>query len=253
MSDTGQDNGGQYGELIGSAISRILGLGGSSGVPQDQYKPPARTAIIDGQTVQYTGPGIVDSKGNLIQESYYDPDVDAGNLYASLSPDSLARLTDTLFRKGFYRSGEPGDFISDKNAIANLYDYANIYGRDITWAVNNLRASVPDSAAMSRVGSGVARRYRKSSPDDLRIVANRVAQDTLGRELTADEQQRFIAAYQGQEVAAQRAAYSSSTFTEAPSADVAAQQFAQQAAPTEANAYKYLGYVNKLFNAVGGI
>lgn len=251
MSDTGQDNGGLYGNLIASAISRLQTAGG--GVPQDQYKPPARTTVIDGQTVQYTGPGIVDSKGNLIQESYYDPDVDAGNLYASLSPDSLARLTDTLFRKGFYRSGEPGDFISDKNAIANLYDYANIYGRDITWAVNNLRASVPDSAAMSRVGSGAARRYRKSSPDDLRIVANRVAQDTLGRELTADEQQRFIAAYQGQEIAAQRAAYSSSTFTEAPSADVAAQQFAQQAAPTEANAYKYLGYVNKLFNAVGGI
>lgn len=251
MSEENEKDDGLFSKVVSSYINRLGDLSGYQ--PTTQYKPPARTTIIDGESVQYTGPGIVDSRGNLVSETYYDPDVDAGNLYASLAPDALARLTDTLFRKGFYRSGEPGDFISDKNAIANLYDYANIYGRDITWAVNNLRSTVPDSAAMSRVGSGVARRYRVSSADDLRFLANRVAQDTLGRELSADEQQRFIAAYQGQEMQAQRAAYSSSTFMEAPSADVAAQQFAEQAAPTEANAYKYLGYVNKLFSAVGGI
>jgi len=39
---------------------------------------------------------------------------------------------------------------------------------------------------------------------------------------------------------------------EAPSADVFAQQFAQQAAPTEADAYKFLGVMNRIFNATSG-
>jgi hypothetical protein len=36
-------------------------------------------------------------------------------------------------------------------------------------------------------------------------------------------------------------------------ADIAAQQFSQELAPTEANAYKYLGYVDKFFNSIGGL
>ena len=80
----------------------------------------------------------------------------------------------------------------------------------------------------------------------------RVAQETIGRGFSDEEAAQAVQAYQQREIQAQQAMYAGGTVTEQPSADVFAQQFAQQVAPTEANGYKFLGYMNQLFQAAGG-
>jgi hypothetical protein len=99
---------------------------------------------------------------------------------------------------------------------------------------------------------GAPRRYRVTNPEDLKAVFKRVSQETIGRDFTDDEAMRAVQTYQQQEVAAQQAAYGGGTATQVMGADVFAQQFAQQIAPTEANGYKFLGYMNRIFNAAGG-
>jgi hypothetical protein len=100
-------------------------------------------------------------------------------------------------------------------------------------------------------GTGV-RRYRVSSPEDLKVVAKRMAQETIGRSFTEDEANQFVAAYQQRELQAQQQYFAGGVSTEAPSADVFAQQFAQQIAPTEANGYKFLGFMDSIFRSIGG-
>jgi hypothetical protein len=216
------------------------------------YKPPPRQVIVDGKWQTYTGAGIVDARGNLVSENFYDLSVDAGAFYQSFSPAKLATVTDTLFRKGFYRSGQPGDPISDINAIANLLDYSNIFGRDYNWSLVNLEYTVKDQQTVGRGGDG-SRTYRVSSADDLKLVAKRISAETLGRELSDAEADYFAKAYQQQELQFQKSAAGGGTVVEPAAPDVEAQKFAQAVAPTEANAYKYLGYVNKLFSSVGSV
>jgi hypothetical protein len=96
-----------------------------------------------------------------------------------------------------------------------------------------------------------APRYRVSAPGDILSIGNQVARKTLGREFSEEEGQRFVASYQQAELGYQRAG--SGVVTAPPSADVAAQQFATQAAPTEAKAYEYLGAVDMLMRNVGEI
>jgi hypothetical protein len=195
----------------------------------------------------YTGPGLVDGNGLVRmfdqngQPRYYNRG-DASQYYYNLPPAQRALIVNVMGRKG-YSVGTPE---RDMNAIWDLMLASNNLGRTLDVTLTQLDKIAPDVAEKV-----AAPRYRVSAAADLRTVANQVAMRTLGREFTADESARFVQSYQQAEMGFQQAG---AGVVEQPAAvDVAAEQFAQQVAPTEANAYAYLGAVDRLMKSVGRI
>lgn len=201
----------------------------------------------------YYGPGLVGTNRQILidpntgQPSTYNPKVDAPAVYAQMSPANRAVVLQILYQKGLHPS-TPGKFDADVSAFQNLLEYASAGGVTMERALNELQQNVPDYNKSSRGGGGGVT-ARVTSPEDLKAVAKQVAQNTLGRSFTDAEANQFVAAYQSQEKAYQNTV--GGVAVQAPAADVAAESFAKQVAPTEANGYKYLGYMNKLFSAIG--
>ncbi len=195
----------------------------------------------------YTGPGLVNGNGQVTmlddngQPRYYTQQ-DATSYYFNLPTAQKALLLETMARKG-YSVGTPE---RDQNAIWDLMRMSNMLGRTVDVTLQKLDRIAGDQA--ERVA---APRYRVSSSADIRAVAKEVAKRIIGRDFTDDEASRFVQSYQQAELGFQQSA---ATVTQAPpSVDVAAEQFAQQVAPTEANAYKYLGAVDMLMKNLGSV
>lgn len=238
-----------------NTISSIMGAIGASisslGTGQVQYPMPPRVVAGNrgmGVSAVYTGPNLVDENNTVTNLTAYDTSEDyAKYVWGSLTPDRRQQIMDTLDNSGFYGGGR--SYANDINAIQMWLDYSNTLG------VTNRRALLEmqkNPVGKGGGGGGYRPRFRVSAAEDLKVVANQVAKQTLGREFTTDEAAKFVSAYQQREVQAQQAAMGGGTIEQAPSADVFAQQFAQQVAPTEANGYKFLGLMNRIFSATGG-
>ena len=217
------------------------------------YNPPPR--LVSGVSpgggggqYWYQGNDLVDEQGRRARGPY-DPRSDARGVYANMTPEQRGYVFDVLKRKGFYGSRQPGVYVNDISAIEDWLDYSNATGYTRSRSLEEMQRTLADAQA----GGGAARRYRISSPEDLKAIAKRVAQETIGRGFTDEEADKFVSAYQQREMQAQQQYYGGGTMVEAPSADVFAEGFARQVAPTEANGYKFLNSVNRLFNAIGGM
>lgn len=208
---------------------------------------PERWVIKDGKKQIYYGPGLVDENGVLVSERQYDIETDARQYYTNLSPVDRNVLMQDLIKGGFLDKGSLGNYSSEMNALMQAFDFANVNYSTVGKALKDRIATMP----IGRSSGGATRVYRTTSTDDLKKIADNVAQSTLGRGLTESESNQFAAAYQQQEVQFQKSFYAGGTVMEAPSPDVAAEMFAQRAAPMEAAGYKYLDYANKLFQAIG--
>lgn len=207
--------------------------------------PPRYIFDENGKLVPYDGPGLVNSAGQIEEDGPYKADF-APFLYNSLSPADQDALMQRLERAGLIEKSQLNDPVAEVTAVGRLITLANANG--ITYR-NYLGQRL---AGKQSVSSGSGRTYRTSNPDDLKAVARQVAQQTLGRGFTDEEADRFVRAFQADEIAEQRRASGGGTMVQAASADVAAEQFAEEQAPDEASAYKTLGYINKFFNAIGG-
>lgn len=194
----------------------------------------------------YRGTNLVGITGSIERAPYDITDEYVRTQYADIRAEDRAGVFLDLDKYGFL-TGDPNNYTNQLNGLANLLDYANTMGITAQRALEEIKKGAPVKA-----GGGVARRYRISSPDDLKVVAKRVAQETIGRAFTDEEANQFVSAYQQRELQSQQQYFAGGVSTEAPSADVFAQQFAQQIAPTEANGYKFLGYMNRIFQAAGG-
>ena len=239
------------------------GLGPTSnnfiaGMPPSQgtgIVPPVRIAFQQipggrGGYFYYTGTGLVDQNSRIALPGPYSLDEkNAGNIYASMSVEDRARNFSILQRKGFYGGRQPGVYDNDINAIQGMLDWSNHQG--VTWerALNDMQRAVPDYKGG---GGGGVRRYRVSNPADLKDALNKAALDTIGRAFTDAELASAIPGYQQAEKNAQAAYYQGGTVTEAPSVQAFGRGAAQFFAPNEANAYKFLGIMNRIFNATSG-
>lgn len=199
----------------------------------------------NGKLVPYNGLGLVNSSGQVERDAPY-PDDFAPAVYNGLSPANQDVLMNQLEKAGLIEKSQLNDPVAEVTALNTLMDLANANG--ITYK-NYLGQRL---AGKQSVSSGSSRTYRTTNPDDLKAVARQVAQQTLGRGFTDEEADRFVRAFQAEEIAEQRRASGGGTMVQAASADVAAEQFAEEQAPDEASAYKTLGYINKFFNAIGG-
>lgn len=234
-------SGGSWLDRIGETISAIQGAGGSG----TDYNPPSRLVVQNGNWSVYDGDGLVSQDGRVLTDTqgnpyYYDLERDTEITFSTLSPTGRTQLMEQLFQAGFISESGIGDFTQEINAVRDWLYFSNLQGLEKQNALNSRLAGGP---LQMRRPTGMGRRV--TNPEDIKVVANQVAQQTLGRGLTDEEAQYFVGIRQAQE--------RGGGGTQAMSLDVSAQQFAQQVAPTEANAYAYLGYMNQLFDSLGGI
>jgi hypothetical protein len=220
-----------------------------------QYSPPPR--LVFGQVpggrggyTYYRGGGLVDENNRVALPGPYEiSDAEVRRIYSSMSPEARAQTFAVLQRKGFYGSRTPGVFDNDLYAIESWLDYSNTMGITRGRALLQMQRELPDRGGTG----GSARRYRVSNPDDLKTALNKAAMDTIGRSFTDQELQLTIRGYQQAEMNAQQQYYGgATTVTEAPSPETFAQQSAQFFAPNEANAYKFLGIMDRIFSATSG-
>lgn len=231
-------------------IGRPFGVPALGSMPTNQSTRqvfPVRWIVPPGSKskapiVGYTGPGLVGRSNTVESDNPYEITEDLiQDIYASLNEQTRPYFQSVLKRKGFYGNSKPGVPQNDFAAIRDLLDYANT--ERVTWdrAVDEANKKLED---YSTGGSG--RRYRVSNPDDIRVAVNRAAQDTIGRSFTEQELALVIPGFQKAQVQGQMGA------VEAPGADVFAEQAARFLAPTEANAYKFLGIMDRIFSATSG-
>lgn len=251
MSDTQDSNGGNFFQDWLANTAAEYGGPPPGTRAQEQSVPPLRT-IYDpatGRRSSTTSTNLVGVGDVLTSQGQYNIELDARGIYASLSPAERAARIDILKRKGFYGSADPGIYSNDIAAFQRWLDYSNTMYMTADRALTEMQRTMMD---VSDGGGGYAPRYRVSSAADLGVVFKEVAKNTIGRAFTEDEANRAVQAYQQLQIQTQQAMMRGGVVEEAPSADVFAQQFAQQAAPTEADAYKFLGVMNRIFNATSG-
>ena len=215
------------------------------------YTPGERLIVENGKWKIYEGPGLVNAKGGIerIQGSTYVYDIEnePGRLWASYNPRERAEKMDQLVSAGFLSTAGVDDYSSQLNGIAQWLQASNYLGLE---KENTLATLIAGGPKIKRGGSGGTPSYVVSNPDELKLIAKKVSQETLGRELNDEDVDRFVKAYQAQELQAQRG---SGVTTRMAGADVVAQEFAKESAPTEAAAYEYLGYVNKFVDSIGSL
>jgi hypothetical protein len=211
------------------------------------YKPGERLIVVNGKWQVYNGPGLVDAQGKIVTESYYNLSAEPGRLWASYNPRERAEKMEQLVSAGFLSTAGLDDYSSQLNAIAQWLQASNYLGLE---KENTLASLIAGGPQIRRGGGGGSPKYVVSNPDELKLIAKKVSQETIGRELNDEDIDRFVKAYQAQELQAQK---SSGVTTRVAGADVVAQEFAQESAPTEAAAYEYLGYVNKFVDAIGSL
>ena len=218
------------------------------------YTPGQRLIVDNGKWKIYEGPGLVNAKGGIekIQGStyVYDLENEPGRLWASYNPRERIEKMEQLVSAGFLSPAGVDDYSSQLNGIAQWLQASNYLGLEKENTLATLIAGGPSIKRGGTSGTGGTPSYVVSNPDELKLIAKKVSQETLGRELNDEDVDRFVKAYQAQELQAQK---SSGVTTRMAGADVAAQEFAQESAPTEAAAYEYLGYVNKFVDSIGSL
>ena len=205
---------------------------------------PAREAIYD--SYLYGGPGIVDTAtGNIkLFDQQGNPRFyryeDATDEFYSMPAARRDAIMDYLDGQGF----DVGDTVSAISSMWKVMQLANNRGIDYEQTMMELSKYGAKKTPVAPV-------YRVTAAADLRAVANEVAKQTMGRELTEDEAARFVTERQQAEVSYQQGG--AGMIEQLPNVSVAAEGFAQSAAPTESAAYTYLGKVNKLMGMLGAV
>jgi hypothetical protein len=159
-------------------------------------------------------------------------------------PEDIARLQVQLDGAGLMKKGYRLG-VWDEESIAGysrLLKYANQQGHDAKTALDALGTLT----AEEREELGLDSRAKAerapmvisvSHPEDLKAVANKTARQILGKNLSDEELNRFVSAYQGMQSSSQAATYGAretgGTVTQEPEAATAAEAQIRQAHPTE--------------------
>ena len=145
---------------------------------------------------EYKGDLLVDAKNNIARRQYNVNSEPLG-LLRSLGTNAVRlQYLDTLYQKGFYRSGKPsanGLSGSDQAAMGNLLEYSNAMGR--TWDVAFLEVTSLENER----SLGGAAAVRVTAKEDVREYVNRDSLDLLGRVLTRAEFREALQIIQARE------------------------------------------------------
>jgi len=202
-------------------------------------------------------PGLVDENGILQTTTttspdgtvtrnpyYYDLNRDPQAAYYAMSPERRQLILDVLDARGV----PTGSMRQNIAAFELLYSEANRFGKTADVMLADIIEKVPESKTQVRVAP-----KRVTSSSDLRQIIKGVARSTLGRDVSDELASQWVQSFQQQQLQYQQqvATQSGGVVQEMPSAEVSAQSFVQQYEPTQANAYKFLGYFDQLANSLG--
>lgn len=194
--------------------------------------------IVQGSTTggqfQYIGQGLVNSKG-VLDRGQYSSD-EAYSELAKLSSGERRAFLNALAASGVYGSSRPtptGFGSSDLSAVREAMLYANWKGVTLDVAASMMLAD-PEIPKSMTGGATV----RTTPKQDLQAVFKQAASNILGRTVPDAEIEKFVKAYQRQEI------NQSMGGQMAPNASVAAEAQLQATNPDEAAAVGMLKLVN---------
>lgn len=236
----------------------LFGATGQQYTQEPDYYPPPRpakdpvfapadwTPANRYDSYIYGGPGIVDTATGQVKlfdqqgnPRFYRYE-DATEEFYSMPAARRDAIMDYLDNQGF----NVDDTVSAIGSMWQVMQLANNRGIDYEQTMMELSKYGVKKTPSAPV-------YRVTAAADLRAVANEVAKQTMGRELTEDEAARFVTERQQAEVSYQQGG--AGMMEQLPNVSVAAEGFAKGAAPTESAAYTYLGKVNKLMGMLGAV
>lgn len=189
----------------------------------------------------------------MSQEGYYDLNNSPYDiLYNQLDDLQRNDLRDTLFAKGYYDTKtkpSPNRITKDdESAISKLLLEANWTQTDYQDLLNQIKGR-PDEVPTG----GAVKRYTLTSAEDLKVIANRVAIETLGRRLDDSDAEAFAKLYQRKQLKYQQQAQVEGGGVAVQPADpqtMVMNQLKQKYAG-ETEAYGYIQAVDRLAKLVG--
>lgn len=197
----------------------------------------------------YVGQNLVDSKGVIARGQYSEDE--AYNELAKLgTPAERLAFLNILAANGVYGRSRPtstGFGGSDLSAMKEALRYANANGVTVDVAARLMATDPALQQWRKTAGGTTTARIRTTPKADLRAVFRSATASILGRDLSDAELDKFVRSYNAAETSEQLGG------PVAPSAQVAATEAAQQAAPEEAAAMQMLGYANAVDQVMKGL
>ena len=195
--------------------------------------------------------GIFRLNGTMSREGYYDLNNDPYNILYNQTGDLQRNdLRDTLFAKGYYDTKtkpSPNKITDDdEKAISKLLLEANwtqTDWQDLLSQVKGRPDEVPTGGARST--------FTLTSPEDLKVVANRVAIETLGRRLDDSDLTAFTKLYQRKQLAYQQQAAGGGVVTQPADPQTMVMNQLKEKYAGETEAYGYIQAVDRLAKLVG--
>jgi hypothetical protein len=173
------------------------------------------------------------------------------------NPMNLARLKTQLIQTGFLTPQEAGPldivYLDDtifrrfRDAVQVAQSNDMKVGSFLEWMTSTGASVAP--AAPARAATPI----RLTSAEDLKQVANTVAQRQIGRRLEDDELERFAQAYQQTEAQFQRNLSGGGTFESPPTAATAAEAMVREERPEEVDLYSLGTTLDTFTQMLGGM
>lgn len=200
--------------------------------------------------------------------------IEALRLWYQMDGQSLAAIQSALYNHGFFGKGDkkwssfgnPDDtsFKAWEKALtraarANKTIWQVLGAKDQADFANNSQSYYNDAVTKiaQNVAGGGSRRaplqIRYSSPDDLKAVATKAAQDTLGYVPDQGFLDQFVKVYHGLEGGAQRKAYGGGNYTDPGNPEVLADKQARQTHAQAAGAHDVAQQFSQFLQVIGGV
>ena len=202
----------------------------------------ARAREIAGPTsFGYIGQSLVDANG-IITRGQYDP---ANEAYSELAKMDLAErqaFLNSLAARGLYGSSKPsptGFDSKDFSAMGDFLRFANSQGVTSDVAYSQFLTTFK--------ATGGGRRIRTTANEDIRAVFKDATRKMLGRDVTNDEIEKFVRAYEGKEITEGQGG------VQAPSLQTAAEVQVEQQYGAESGAVGMLSLFDILDKSIKGL
>ena len=154
----------------------------------------ARVREIAGPTsFGYIGQNLVDSRG-IITRGQYDPSKEAYSELAKMDLVERQAFLNSLAARGLYGKGKPsptGFDSKDFSAMGDFLRFANSQG---------VTSDVAYSQFLTTFKGSGGRRVRTTAKEDIRAVFKDATRKMLGRDVSNDEIEKFVKAYEGKEI-----------------------------------------------------
>lgn len=189
----------------------------------------------------YTGNSLVDKNG-AISRPQYDPNTEAYSYIAKMDTTERLDFLNKLYSRGLYNGSKPsttGFASKDIGAVQDFMLYANS---------KRATGDVAMSLLLSEFGNvGGAKAIRTTAKQDIRAVFRDATRRMLGRDVPPDAIEKFVRAYEGQEITEAKGG------VKAPSLQTAAEAQVEQQFGGEARAIGMANLMDLMDKKIKGL